>query len=179
MLKANINTQLRNSNGHSALDLANQLKNFECAKQINNLLAGKSVGQIDWFFLLEEDYLSDGIDEIDGMLHTRPVSMIITPPELSNDDLLAREERTQHRKGHIRAPSDPFNFGFYLGEERKAALYIPKGSVKVLPQISDTKKKSEKMSKKNNGTPTDRLKTISNENEPNIIVIIFLYFIFV
>ena len=177
MLKANINTQLRNSNGQSALDLANQLKNFECAKQINNLLAGKPVGQIDWFFLLEEDYLSDGIDEIDSMLHTRPVSMIITTPELSNDDLLAREERAQHRKGHIRAPSDPFNFGFYLGEERKAALYIPKGSVKVLPQISDTKKKSQ-MSKKNNGTPIDRLKTISNENEPNIIVIIFLYFIF-
>lgn len=50
---------------------------------MNLIIAGKNVSHVEWIFLFEEDYLSDGIDEEinSGLAKTarnpRPTSMIL------------------------------------------------------------------------------------------------------
>lgn len=67
LLRANINIQLKNKIGLTALDIAKRTNNIDCSKQIGLFVDGKAIGNIEWFFSLDEDYMSDGmeIEDID------------------------------------------------------------------------------------------------------------------
>jgi len=52
LLRANINTQLKNKIGLTALEIAKRTNNIDCSKQINLFLDGKQIGKIEWFFSL-------------------------------------------------------------------------------------------------------------------------------
>jgi hypothetical protein len=110
LLRANINIKLKNKNGLTAWDIATQLNNTDCLKQINLFLEGKAIGKIEWFFTLDEDYMSDGmeIEDIDFgesvannnyALHSRNPSLLIS---VSN-----KSEMSNLKAKHYRYPSEP------------------------------------------------------------------------
>jgi ankyrin repeat protein len=83
LLRANINIQFKNKIGLTALEIAKRTNNIDCSKQINLFSDGKPIGKIEWFFSLDEDYLSDGmeiedVDFCDSKNAPRPSSMLLT-----------------------------------------------------------------------------------------------------
>ena len=80
LLRANINTLLKNKIGLTALDIAKRTNNVDCAKQISLFLDGKVIGKIDWFFSGDEDCVSDGmeLEDVDFCeTNPRPTSMLM------------------------------------------------------------------------------------------------------
>ena len=80
LLRANINTLLKNKIGLTALEIAKRTNNSDCSRQISLFLDGKVVGQIEWFFSLDEDYVSDGmeLEDVDFCeTNPRPTSMLM------------------------------------------------------------------------------------------------------
>ena len=145
LLKANINIEIRNNHGQTAYDIAENLKNYDCLKQLNLVRNGKPVNKVDWIFLFDEDYFSDE-DEFSSAVTKpklqRPVSMVFGDGSTRNEaETVAEIMRDsgsymfKPNNKHMRNPSDPLN----LGEMRTPSAYVPKGAVKVLPKYFETK----------------------------------------
>jgi ankyrin repeat protein len=95
LLKANINIQLRNNIGLDALEIANDLKHFECAKQINLFMQGKPIERIDTIFLYDRDeyYLSDSAEDLYGS--SPPMKSSILDQPSSYISLLNRIQKNE------------------------------------------------------------------------------------
>ena len=55
LIKSNANIHLTNKAGLTALEIADNLNNLECAEQINLFIDGKPLFKIDWMFWFESD----------------------------------------------------------------------------------------------------------------------------
>jgi hypothetical protein len=78
LLKANIDHNVRNRDGQTAYEIAYKLMNFDCAKQIKQLINTQKVDDVEWIGVFDEDYLSDANDdsEMSSSTRSRPASMI-------------------------------------------------------------------------------------------------------
>ncbi|RNA11327.1 arf-GAP with SH3 ANK repeat and PH domain-containing 2, partial [Brachionus plicatilis] len=126
LLKSNANVRLKNKAGLTALQIADNSTNFECAEQISLFVQGKPLAKIDWMVWFEketEEYTENGKLEsavIDKTTNDRPLSLIIG----SNKNIGCSKTKKLHYNRHHSESFNVVNIEKYYNQKRAKNLSI-------------------------------------------------------
>lgn len=126
LLKSNANIHVKNKAGLTALEIADNLNNVECAEQISLFIDGKPLFKIDWMFWFESDAYENKTENsklesavIDKSTRDQFVSLVI-----GSKNIGCSKAKKLHNNRHQSESFNVVNIENYYNQKRNKNLSI-------------------------------------------------------